>query len=171
MYPLTRCIAFIALLITVPVTCLFAQQKAADADIEAIRSAYKEINSQSLTKEHYTNEAAGCAEDGVVDYFLDKQQIVKIKESGSIGDGSWTTEYYYRNGDLIFIYETLTGGPANGKVEKSEYRVYVKSSRVIRFMNNQQIIPADSKAGELTETALKLFKAHTTKKFAEVLCN
>ena len=41
MYPLTRCIAFVALLITVPATCLFAQQKTSDADIEAIRTAYK----------------------------------------------------------------------------------------------------------------------------------
>lgn len=171
MYPVTRYIIFIALLITVPVTCLFAQQKTAEADIENIRTAYKEINSKSLTKEHYTYEGAGCAEDGVVDYYLDKQQIVKIKESGSIGDGSWTTEYYYRNGDLIFIYESLIGGPAIGKVEKSEYRVYVKGGKVIRFMDNQKIIPADSKAGELTETAIKLWKVHSTKKFAEVLCN
>ena len=88
-----------------------------------------------------------------------------------MGDGSWTTEYYYRNGDLIFIYESLTGGPANGKAVKSEYRVYVKGGMVIRFMDNQKIIPADNKAGELTETAIKLFKAHTTKNFAEVLCN
>ena len=172
MYPITRwCIVFVALLITVPATCIYAQQKAAEADIENIRTAFKEINSKPLIKEHYTYEAAGCADDGVVDYYLDKQQIVKIKESGSAGDGSWSTEYYYRNGDLIFIYETLIGGPANGKVEKTEYRVYVKGGRVLRFMDNQKIIPASSKAGELTETAIKLWKAHATKKFAEVLCN
>jgi len=171
MYPFTRCIVFVALLITVPVTSIFAQQKTTDAAIEEIRSVFKEINSKSLTKEHYTYEAPGCAEDGVVDYFLHKQQIVKVKESGSVGDGSWTTEYYYRNGDCIFIYESLIGGPANGKVQKSEYRVYIKGGRVIRFMNDQQIIPADSKAGELTETAIKLWKSHTAKNFAEVLCN
>jgi len=155
----------------VPATCIFAQQKTADADIETIRAAFKEINSKPFTKERYSYEAAGCAEDGVVEYYLDKQQIVKIKESGSIGDGSWDTEYYYRNGDCIFIYESLIGGPANGKVMKSEYRVYLKAGKVIRFMDNQKIIPADNKAGELTETAIKLLKAHTTKKFAEALCN
>jgi len=171
MYPITRYIAFVVLFITVPATCIYAQQKAANADIDAIRSVFKEINSKTFKIERYTYEAAGCAEDGVVEYYLDKQQIVKIKESGSIGDGSWDTEYYFRNGDCIFIYESLIGGPANGEVMKSEYRVYLKAGKVIRFMNDQKIIPADSKAGELTETAIRLLKAHTTKKFAEALCN
>lgn len=83
MYPVTRCIAFVILFITASTTCCNAQQKTPDADIESIRTAYKEINSKTLTKEHYTYEAAGCAEDGVVEYYLDKQQILKIKESGS----------------------------------------------------------------------------------------
>ncbi|MBO9202447.1 MULTISPECIES: hypothetical protein [Niastella] len=169
MYPMTRYV-IVALLIFVPGACIYAQQRTADAAIEEIRAAFKEINSKNLTKEHYTYTGDGCAEDGVVDYFLDKQQIVKIKESGSMGDGSWATEYYYRNGDLIFIYETQIGGPAIGKVEKSEYRVYVKDGRVIRFMQNQQIIPADNKAAEMTSTAIKILKARTTKNFAAALC-
>ncbi len=170
MYPMFKLIAFFALLLTLPGDCIFAQQKTNEGAIEAIRIAFKETNSKSLTKEHYTYEAEGCVEDGVVDYFLDKQQIVKIKESGSIGDGSWTTEFYYRNGNLIFIFESLIGGPANGPVQKSEYRVYVKDGKVIRFMDGQKIIPADNKAADLTATAGKLLKARTTKDFKAALC-
>lgn len=120
--------------------------------------------------ERYTYEIAGCVDDGSLEYYLDKQQIVKIKESGLIGDGGWDTEYYYRNGNLIFIFESLIGGPAEGKVQKSEYRIYVKDGKVIRFMDNQQIIPANNKAAEMTATAIKLLKARTTKNFKAALC-
>jgi hypothetical protein len=149
---------------------MYAQQKT-DAAIEEIRAAYKDINNKMLTKEQYHYKADGCVEDGLVEYSFNKQQIVKIMESGSIGDGSWKTEYYYRNGDLIFCYETLIGGPAIGKVQTMEHRVYLNGGKVIRYMENQKIIPADSKAGEITETGLRLLKAHTTKNFAAALCN
>ena len=171
MYPMTKRITFLALLICFSSTYLFAQQKAPDAAVEEIRTAFKEINSNKTYKqEHYTYEAAGCVDDGRLDYYLDKQQVVKIKETGLIGDGSWVTEYYYRNGNLIFIFESLIGGPAEGAVQKSEYRVYVKDGKVIRFMDGQKIIPADNKAADLTATAGKLLKARTTKDFKAALC-
>jgi hypothetical protein len=46
MYPMTKPVAFLALLICLPGACLFAQQKAPDAAIEEIRTAFKEINSR-----------------------------------------------------------------------------------------------------------------------------
>jgi len=171
MYPITRPVIFLALIICFPGACIYAQQKTSDAAIEEIRTAFKEINSNKTYKlERYTYEIAGCVDDGSLEYYLDKQQIVKIKESGLIGDGGWDTEYYYRNGNLIFIFESLIGGPAEGKVQKSEYRIYVKDGKVIRFMDNQQIIPANNKAAEMTATAIKLLKARTTKNFKVALC-
>lgn len=170
MYPMTRALLVLALLINLA-SNINAQQKTPDAAIEEIRTAFKDINSNKTYKvEKYTYEAAGCADDGRLEYYLDKQQIVKIKESGSIGDGGWDTEYYYRDGNLIFIFESLIGGPANGPIQKSEYRVYVKDGKVIRFMDGPKIIPADNKAAEMTATAVKLLKARTTKKFAEAVC-
>ncbi|OQP45123.1 hypothetical protein A4H97_32815 [Niastella yeongjuensis] len=152
-------------------TGIYAQQKTTEAGVEEIRAAFKEINSnKTYKKETYTFDAPGCVEDGRMEYYLDKQQIVKIKETGVIGDGGWDTEYYYRNGNLIFIFESLIGGPANGPIQKSEYRVYVKDGKVIRFMDGQKIIPADNKAAEMTATGVKLLTARTTKKFAEALC-
>jgi hypothetical protein len=171
MYPMTSALTFLALLICLPGARIFAQQKTPDAAIEEIRAAFKEINNNKTYKmERYTYELAGCVEDGSLEYYLDKQQIVKIKETGLIGDGGWETEYYYRNGDLIFIFESLLGGPANGKVQKSEYRVYVKGGKVIRFMEDQKILPADNKAAEMTATAIKLLKARITKNFKAALC-
>jgi hypothetical protein len=142
-----------------------------EPSIDNIRGIYKNINGKTLTKEQYKYEVEGCVEDGVVEYYLDKQQIVKIVESGAIGDGSWRTEYYYQNGHVIFCFESLIGGPANGPVQKTEHRVYVKDDKVIRFMDNQKIIPADSKSAELLKTGDKIFKAHDTKDFAGAICN
>jgi hypothetical protein len=167
---MTRPIALLALLSSLSNTCLFAQQKTPDAAIEEIRTAFKEINSNKTCKmERYTYEIAGCVEAGSLEYYLDKQQIVKIKETGLIGDGGWDTEYYYRNGNLIFIFESLLEPPTD-KVVHREYRVYVKDGKVIRFMENQQIIPADNKAAEMKATAIKLLKARTTKNFKAALC-
>lgn len=164
-------ITFLALLIGFSGTCLFAQQKTTEAAIEEIRAAFKEINSNKTYKtENHTYEISGCVDDGSLIYYFDKQQVVKIKETGLIGDGGWDTEYYYRNGNLIFIFESLIGGPASGPIQKSEYRVYVKDGKVIRFMDGQRIIPADSKAAEMTSTAVKLLTARTTKNFKAALC-
>jgi hypothetical protein len=168
---MTKHITLLVVLISCFGTCLFAQEKTTEAAVEAIRAAFKEINSNKTYKtERFTYEIAGCVDNGSLDYYLDKQQVVKIKETGLIGDGGWDTEYYYRNGNLIFIFESLIGGPANGPIQKSEYRVYVKDGKVIRFMNGPKIIPADNKAAELTATAKKLLQVRITKDFKGALC-
>jgi hypothetical protein len=167
---MTRPVTFLALLICLPVASIFAQQKTPDSAIEAIRIAFKEINSGHYKSEQYTYEYAGCVEFGSLEYYLDNQQIVKIKETGLIGDGGWDTEYYYRNGNLIFIFESTILGPFEGKSEKREYRVYVKDGKVIRYMEDKKIVPADNKTAEMTATAIKLLKVRTTKNFKAALC-
>jgi len=151
-----------------------AQQKAntaVDQTVSSIRAQFKKINSLSLTKEQFKYESAGCAEDGKVQYFLDKKEIVKVIESGSIGDGSWTTEYYYQAGKLIFKYDVIVGSSADGQDSKIEHRVYVNDGKVIRYMEDQKIIPADTEATKAITTAGNLLKAYTTKDFAGALCN
>jgi hypothetical protein len=145
--------------------------QASDNDISAIRGAVQSTNSKSLKKQHYTYESAGCAEDGVVDYFFDNKEIVKIMESGAIGDGSWVDEYYSRSGKVIFCFETIIGGPAIGKVTKTEYRVYVKDGRPIKTMEGTKTVKDDTKAREYIETASKIFKAYASKDFVGALCN
>jgi hypothetical protein len=145
--------------------------EASNNNIASIRDAVQETNGKNLKKQHYTYESAGCAEDGVVDYFFDNKEIVKIIESGAIGDGSWVDEYYYRSGKVIFCFETIIGGPAIGKVTKTQYRVYVKDGRAIKTMKGTKIVRDDIKAGESIQTANKIFKAYVTKDFVGALCN
>ncbi|CAM3744557.1 hypothetical protein MUGA111182_06700 [Mucilaginibacter galii] len=150
---------------------LFAQKSAEASDVLAIRREYQKINAMPLTKKHYTYESSGCADGGVVDYFLNNRQIVKITESGAIGDGSWVNEYYYSNGKVIFIFETTVGGPAIGKITKTADRYYVKNDRPVRVMEGSKIVPVNSRAVEIIKTANKIYKAYITKDFVAALCN
>ncbi|MCF6404868.1 hypothetical protein L3C95_18355 [Chitinophaga filiformis] len=141
------------------------------AAIAAIRTTYRNINTAPLTTQLFKYESAGCAEDGQVKYFFNqKKEIVKIVESGSIGDGSWSREFYFEAGKLIFSYEFQIGGPADGPDTKSEFRTYVKGDQVLRFMDGKNILPAAEKSADALKVSYKLIKAYTTKKFAEALC-
>jgi len=141
------------------------------AAITTIRTAYKNINTAPLTTTVFKYESDGCVIEGQVKYFFNqKKEIVKIVESGSIGDGSWSREFYFESGKFIFCYESLIGGPADGPETKSEYRTYVKDDQVLRFMEDKNIVPAGEKSADAVKVSYKLIKAYTTKKFAEVLC-
>ena len=150
---------------------LTSNKQMVDQAILAIRQHVQKINSKKLKKEHYTYESAGCTEDGVVDYYFDEKAIVKVIESGAIGDGSWINEYYYHSGKVIFCFQTIVGGPAIGKVTKTEYRFYVKDDSPLKTMEGAKTVKSDSKASESIGTAKRIFKAYASKDFAGALCN
>ncbi|RFZ90971.1 hypothetical protein D0C36_18675 [Mucilaginibacter conchicola] len=154
--------------------CLLAGQQTfaqTDADIAAIRQEYQKINAQKLTKQHFTYESSGCVEDGQLDFYLDGKNIVKVTESGAIGDGSWVNQYYYSDGKVIFCLESLEGGPAAGPVTKTEYRYYIKDGKALRMMEGAKVVKNDSKVSDILRSANNIYKAYATKKFAEALCN
>lgn len=167
---MNRIITTLLLMIVLPVLNTHAQQKNVEPDIIAIRAAFKKINTLSLKQEQFKYEAEGCVEDGIVKYYFQGNEIIKIIESGSIGDGSWKNEYYYESGKFIFSYEMIIGSSADGAETKSEYRIYAKDGTAIRYMEDQKILPADSRVTKTLAIAEKLPKAYTTKKFAAVLC-
>ena len=150
---------------------LTSNKQTVDHAILEIRQHVQKINSKKLKKEHYTYESAGCTEDGVVDYYFDEKAIVKVIESGAIGDGSWVNEYYYQSGKVIFCFQTIVGGPAIGKVTKTEYRFYVKDDSPLKIMEGAKTVKSDSKATEFIGTANRIFKAYASKDFAGALCN
>jgi hypothetical protein len=149
----------------------FAQSGKSAADIDMIRKRYQVISSLKLTNQRFTYESSGCVEEGVANFYFYGKEIVKITESGSIGDGSWVNEYYYDKGKFFFGLETIVGGPAIGKVTKTQYRYYVKDGRAIRIMEGAEIITFDSKAAEMIGIASRIYKAYATKKFISAICN
>ncbi|MBW8687144.1 hypothetical protein [Chitinophaga rhizophila] len=147
-----------------------AASTANPADIANIRAAFKQINAMQLRKEEFTYEAAACADGGVVQYFFKGKEIVKIIESGSVGDGSWKKEFYYQSGKFIFSYDLIEGESADGHASKIEHRLYVKDGKVIRYLEDQQDIPEDGTATRDIDIAGKLLEAYKTRQFANALC-
>lgn len=141
-----------------------------EQEVTNIRNEFKRINALPLQKEQFTYEVAGCAEDGKVVCYFNKKELVKIAESGSIGDGSWVREFYYRNGKCIFCYEKLIGGPAEGQAVTTEYRYYIKEDKAVKCLENTTVIPADNKSAEIIATAQNLLRAYPTKDFGAALC-
>ena len=163
------------LLCSLPFAKVSGQQKAQkptanQADINAIRSEFKRINGLTLRNEKFSYEAAGCAEEGAVQYFFNGKEIIKIIETGAIGDGSWTKEFYYQSGKFIFSYEVLIGSSADGQESKIEHRIYAKDGKVIRYMEDQKDIKADGEADHGVQVAEKLLQAYSTKEFVKALC-
>lgn len=146
---------------------VFAQS---DATIVAIRKEYNRINSLKLNKEHFEYEKAGCVEGGKADYFFEDKNIVKITESGSIGDGSWTSNYYYRAGKPVFCFQTTEGGPAEGDAVKMEYRIYIKDGRAYRVLEGSKVINDENISKEEIQRANNFYKAYASKKFADAVC-
>jgi len=152
--------------------CFQAQsQSTTEKDIAAIRQVYAQINSLKLQPEKFTYEADGCVDEGAVTYYRNKNEIVKIVESGSIGDGSWKTEYYYQAGKPVFVLESLVGGPAEGAATRSEYRYYFRNDQSLRFMDGKKVIAENSsKISDALQHAYGYLKAYETKAFAGVAC-
>jgi len=140
------------------------------ATIRDIREKYNHINSLVLLKEKFKYEVEGCVEDGTVTYFKEGNAVVKITESGSIGDGSWQNEYYYHLGKFFFCYEKMVGGPAIGKVTTTERRYYVRDDKPVRLIEDKKTVKDDARVLETTQNAYKLLKAYKTKDFATALC-
>lgn len=147
------------------------KQNNSEADVVSIRAIYTRTNTLPLKREAFRFESPGCIEDGLITYFRNNNNIVKITEAGSIGDGSWTTEFYFDARKLVFCVDQLTGGPASGAEVTTEYRLYVKNNRPVRCMENKKVIPPDKKATETISTAYKLLKAYQTKNFKAALCD
>ncbi|MGB4776047.1 MAG: hypothetical protein WBP45_12790 [Daejeonella sp.] len=79
--------------------------------------------------------------EGDVTYFLNKDEIVKIKvEEQGLGDDYESSEYYYKNGQYFFGYVYTEAGSAGHPLAK-ETRTYVHTNKTIRYMEDKEIKP------------------------------
>lgn len=94
-----------------------------------IRQEFKSINEANY-KVH--THSLDCGE---VSYYVDaNENIRKVKRSWFAGDYGGDEEYYFKNGQLIFVYYWEEGGPANGKVTRQECRYYFYKDELIRTL-------------------------------------
>ncbi|WP_100077414.1 hypothetical protein [Chryseobacterium camelliae] len=142
----------------------------ASEDIEAIRAEYKKINGLKLKAHRFAYEDLPCVDEGETIYYSNGKEVRKITEKFIRDDAYTLTEYYFKQGRLIFAIEIIIGGPAIGPDIKTEYRYYIKDNKAIRQMRDKEIVPADSKSTDVIERAYKLLKIKKRKKFNLDFC-
>lgn len=134
-----------------------------------IRSEFKRINSLRLTRKKYKFV---CDTDGTITYYTDNGKVVKIAiDWGFIGDGSSTSEYYYKEDKLIFTYDVYIGGPAGAAESKTEERTYVNNDKTIKYMQNQKISACTTCQFNESSREYKAFRVYNTNNIKSALCN
>lgn len=137
--------------------------------IVSIRTKVERINTQSLTKKSFEFM---CDEKMMVDYFYDGDEIVKIAiDFGTVGDTYAKEGYYYDDGNLIFVYEFVEGGPAcEGCIETHEYRTYVENNAVLKHLKDKNETECRKCNFSKKSRHYKLLSAKTEQEVKALLC-
>lgn len=142
-----------------------------EGKIAVIRAAVQHINSQVLQVQTFNWSWPSCADVGTISYYLDNNDIVKVIETGFIGDGGWTKEYYYDKGKFIFSFEQNIGGPAGLPADTNEMRIYMDEDTLVLQKKNQTDLPDAQKKLTASSREYRILKALKNKNFGEALCN
>lgn len=146
------------------------QQPAATPDpIAAIRQKVEQINTFPLEKKHFEWT---CDEKMMADYFFYKGEIVKIAvDFGTVGDVYAKEGYYYDNGQLIFVYEYVEGGPAcEGCIKTNEYRSYIRDNKTIRFLKDSAVQQCKKCEFGPASRQYQLLRASTAEQVKAIVC-
>lgn len=138
--------------------------------IQWIKKQYAAINSKKIQPQSFKFT---CDVENTINYYIENGKIIKISiQWGYLGDGESYTEYYYDNENVFFIYNRYVGGPAGHKPETYEERSYIKNKQIIRFMENQEIVPCevDCIINEKSQPT-QVLQAFADKQFRKRLCD
>ena len=139
------------------------------AAIGRIRDEYNRINTTQLTQKKITFE---CDIEGTATYYFENNKVVRIViEDGFAGDNSTTSQYYFKDGKLMFIYEVHLGGSATGPDTRKEERTYVQDNKVIKYMEYQNEAPCTTCGFSDTSKEYKLFRANDAGSIRKALCD
>ena len=132
----------IGLFLTISFTCPPAPVRAQAKDpLLAIRQQYAAINKRSARYRKVKKDLSGYSLEGgeLVAYF-DGPAIAKIVARHLGESGNTVEEYYYRNGQLIFVFEKVSrySRPLSGKVVSAvENRFYFQDDDLIRWLGEK----------------------------------
>jgi len=139
--------------------------------IAEIRKAVQHINTLVLLVKDFKWTEPSCADVGTIAYYLNNDTIVKVTETGFIGDGGWTKEYYYNQGKFIFSFEQNIGGPAGLPADTNEMRIYADADTLVLQRKNKDYLEDVSKKFTASSREYRVLKALKDKNFGQVLCN
>lgn len=142
----------------------------AEAQVINIRNEFSRINataSLQTDKGEFT-----CDAKNVVTYFSEQNQPVKIIiDEAFVGDGKWTSEYYYHDGKVIFIYKVFNGQPPGKPDTRLEKRMYIYQDKVIKYMEDDKTLPCTSECNfNSSSLAYKIYNSKSTGNMSG-LCN
>ncbi len=121
--------------------------------IDTIRSHYTAINKNLSRYRKVKKELSGLsAEGGELEAYSDGNSIKKIVATHFGETGKAVEEFYYRDGQLIFVFrkDFQYDKPLSGKtISTKENRFYFNNDRLIRWIGEKgkQITPKQSEYG------------------------
>ncbi|MEZ4938823.1 MAG: hypothetical protein R2799_14640 [Crocinitomicaceae bacterium] len=109
--------------------------------ITAIRAEYKRINDLDLEERSFESRRGMELGYGGITYFYEDGQLVKIIEEVTYAESCGnqeTSEYYYKNGKLFFIFTSYYDCDGE-EPETTEYRYYFANNNLIRKKINDKM--------------------------------
>jgi len=121
--------------------------------IELIRERFKIVNDNISS---YSTKSASIeqSEGGDIIGYYDGSDLKKIAVKGYGSMGYFTSEYYFWNGELFFLFETDNyydiDDPMSGEVtQKIERRYYIENSKIIKWLDNDKKEVSSSKFSDM----------------------
>ena len=143
MLALLRSISLFAVLILACGEMVSAQLTAGETakSIISIRQQYAAINKRAARYRKGKKELSGYSlEGGELIAYFDGPAVVKIVARHFGESGNTLEEYYYLNGQLIFVFEKVSrySRPLSGKVVSAvENRFYFQDDNLIRWLGEK----------------------------------
>jgi hypothetical protein len=142
-----------------------ATQSAADPILE-VRQRYAAINRKlSKYKQIKKNLEGYSIEGGELVAYLEGETVVKIVANFYGESGKAVEEYYYDDGQLIFVFrkESSYDEPRSGRISKVKgQRFYFKNGRLVRWINEKgKILPDGDQYSSKQEEYLNSSKEFT----------
>lgn len=139
----------------------------AAAIVKQIRSEYEQINKAALTKKtvHWStpDSCQPAYMEGNITYFYKNNQLVKIYSEGGEDHGEWKEEFYFREGQVFFIYQNNAyGGAANPVEFKYQNRYYFDKGKLVKTLQSKAEEQDSAAPARLVQQAIRL-AAHTDK--------
>jgi len=124
--PLTRLPHLLLALLLTLILPPGSQGQTKTGKLSVIRRTYRDINSDPSLKKRTIDDAEeflGHATDGggELDGYFKKDSIRKIVATIGLSYGSITDAYYFKDGHLIFVYETENDFPENNRSGELDY--------------------------------------------------
>ena len=139
------------------------QMPQTDNAIESVRQHYASINQNAPRYRHVKKNLVGySAEGGELVAYFHGPSVMKMVATFFGETGRAVEEYYFWNGQLIFVFQTDNryDKPFGKVVRKIENRFYFKDGKMIRWLdeNGKEVAPDSAEYAPKQADYLKMSK-------------